>query len=244
MNAATERDFELKGYRFEAAPEQLRPPRRVRVGLIQNRIVLPTDAPIRDQVRTPWTDLRDTRDAVTFKPPPPPHPPWLSPPQIDAMHSRVGEMVEVAAMCGVNVVCFQETWSERSPWSGTSHCDTSQSQRTPTCLLLPTAMPFAFCTREKEPWTEFAESAEEGGTTRFCQEVRLPDVVMPPPPPRPSNAVALSSAGQEVQRGRGLSDSGARGAARHSVEHRRGDLQLGKRAGKEPEEPHSQDRRL
>ncbi|XP_077943391.1 beta-ureidopropionase isoform X2 [Gasterosteus aculeatus] len=143
VNAATERDFELKGYRFEAAPEQLRPPRRVRVGLIQNRIVLPTDAPIRDQVRTPWTDLRDTRDAVTFKPPPPPHPPWLSPPQIDAMHSRVGEMVEVAAMCGVNVVCFQETWT----------------------------MPFAFCTREKEPWTEFAESAEEGGTTRFCQEL-------------------------------------------------------------------------
>nr|XP_040050876.1 beta-ureidopropionase isoform X2 [Gasterosteus aculeatus aculeatus] len=111
VNAATERDFELKGYRFEAAPEQLRPPRRVRVGLIQNRIVLPTDAPIRDQ--------------------------------IDAMHSRVGEMVEVAAMCGVNVVCFQETWT----------------------------MPFAFCTREKEPWTEFAESAEEGGTTRFCQEL-------------------------------------------------------------------------
>ena len=33
-------------------------------------------------------------------------------------------------------------------------------------------MPFAFCTREKEPWTEFAESAEEGYTTRFCQEVR------------------------------------------------------------------------
>lgn len=39
-------------------------------------------------------------------------------------------------------------------------------------LLLSAAMPFAFCTREKEPWTEFAESAEEGNTTRFCQEVR------------------------------------------------------------------------
>lgn len=33
------------------------------------------------------------------------------------------------------------------------------------------AMPFAFCTREKLPWTEFAESAEEGQTPRFCQEV-------------------------------------------------------------------------
>ena len=35
------------------------------------------------------------------------------------------------------------------------------------------AMPFAFCTREKLPWTQFAESAEDGPTTRLCQEVRL-----------------------------------------------------------------------
>lgn len=32
--------------------------------------------------------------------------------QITALHKRVGEMVEVAAMCGVNIVCFQEAWSE------------------------------------------------------------------------------------------------------------------------------------
>ncbi|EPQ20313.1 Beta-ureidopropionase [Myotis brandtii] len=32
-------------------------------------------------------------------------------------------------------------------------------------------MPFAFCTREKLPWTEFAESAEDGPTTRFCQKL-------------------------------------------------------------------------
>lgn len=38
-------------------------------------------------------------------------------------------------------------------------------------FLLSTAMPFAFCTREKLPWTEFAESAEDGPTTKFCQEV-------------------------------------------------------------------------
>lgn len=55
VEAASERDFELKGYRFEAAPEQLRSPRRIRVGLIQHRIVLPTDAPILDQV---WTETR------------------------------------------------------------------------------------------------------------------------------------------------------------------------------------------
>ena len=38
-------------------------------------------------------------------------------------------------------------------------------------LLLLSAMPFAFCTREKHPWTEFAESAEDGPTIKLCQEV-------------------------------------------------------------------------
>lgn len=32
--------------------------------------------------------------------------------QVAALHGRIAEMVEVAAMCGVNIVCFQETWSE------------------------------------------------------------------------------------------------------------------------------------
>lgn len=52
VDAASERNFELKGYKFEAAQEQLRPPRKVRVGLVQNHIVLPTDAPVLDQVKT------------------------------------------------------------------------------------------------------------------------------------------------------------------------------------------------
>uniref|UniRef100_A0A8C5P741 Beta-ureidopropionase n=1 Tax=Leptobrachium leishanense TaxID=445787 RepID=A0A8C5P741_9ANUR len=63
--------------------------------------------------------------------------------QIHALHKRIADMVEAAAICGVNIVCFQEAWT----------------------------MPFAFCTREKLPWTEFAESAENGITTRFCQEL-------------------------------------------------------------------------
>ncbi|QQP52959.1 Beta-ureidopropionase [Caligus rogercresseyi] len=29
------------------------------------------------------------------------------------------------------------------------------------------AMPFAFCTRERLPWTEFAEPAEDGASTKF-----------------------------------------------------------------------------
>lgn len=32
-------------------------------------------------------------------------------------------------------------------------------------------MPFAFCTREKYPWCEFAESAEHGASTVFIKDV-------------------------------------------------------------------------
>jgi len=35
-------------------------------------------------------------------------------------------------------------------------------------------MPFAFCTREKQPWCDFAESATNGRTTKFLQEVCYP----------------------------------------------------------------------
>ncbi|XP_042522205.1 beta-ureidopropionase isoform X2 [Dipodomys spectabilis] len=109
FEAASERGFELQGYAFEAAEEQLRCPRIVRVGLVQNRTPLPASTPVTEQV--------------------------------SALHRRIEAIVEVAAMCGVNIICFQEAWT----------------------------MPFAFCTREKLPWTEFAESAEDGLTTRFCQ---------------------------------------------------------------------------
>uniref|UniRef100_A0A9R1SNH2 Ureidopropionase, beta n=2 Tax=Cyprinus carpio TaxID=7962 RepID=A0A9R1SNH2_CYPCA len=51
IDAAVEQDFDLKGYVFEASPEQLRPPRTVHVGLIQNKIVLPTDAPVLEQIK-------------------------------------------------------------------------------------------------------------------------------------------------------------------------------------------------
>lgn len=50
LSAAQEKDFELQGYGFEAALEQLRRPRIVRVGLIQNKIPLPTDTAVAVQV--------------------------------------------------------------------------------------------------------------------------------------------------------------------------------------------------
>ncbi|XP_051829365.1 beta-ureidopropionase isoform X2 [Antechinus flavipes] len=111
LAAASQKDFELLAFAFEASEEQLRPPRLVRVGLVQNQIPLPPDAPVAEQV--------------------------------GALHRRIEEILEVAAQCGVNIICFQEAWT----------------------------MPFAFCTREKLPWTEFAEPVPGGPTTRLCQKL-------------------------------------------------------------------------
>ena len=40
-------------------------------------------------------------------------------------------------------------------------------------LIFILAMPFAFCTREKHPWTQFAESATEGQSTLFLAKVTM-----------------------------------------------------------------------
>ncbi len=65
--------------------------------------------------------------------------------KIEALHKRIGEIIHAAALCGVNVVCMQEAWT----------------------------MPFGFCTREKLPWCEFAESAYDGQTTKFLQQLAV-----------------------------------------------------------------------
>ena len=51
VERAKNKDFELAGYRYSAAPESTRKPRVVRIGLVQNKIVLPTTAPVAEQVR-------------------------------------------------------------------------------------------------------------------------------------------------------------------------------------------------
>ncbi|KAL3068065.1 hypothetical protein niasHT_038055 [Heterodera trifolii] len=74
--------------------------------------------------------------------------------QRDALHQRVGKMIDAAARAGAQIVCLQEAWT----------------------------MPFAFCTRERLPWTEFGESAEDGATTKFLSELakRLGVVIISP----------------------------------------------------------------
>ena len=103
---ADERNFEVAAYRFGGAAEQLRAPRRVRIGTIQTQIIEPTDAPLEQQYQ--------------------------------AICSRTEELIHAAGAMGCNVLGLQEAWT----------------------------MPFAFCTREKHPWLEFAEPAD-GPTTQF-----------------------------------------------------------------------------
>lgn len=43
-------DFDLVGYKISAAPEELRPPRVVRIGAIQNAIKAPTTASVSQQL--------------------------------------------------------------------------------------------------------------------------------------------------------------------------------------------------
>ncbi|KAM3965558.1 beta-ureidopropionase [Aphomia sociella] len=62
--------------------------------------------------------------------------------QRQAIFEKIRKIVEAAGDEGVNVLCLQEAWS----------------------------MPFAFCTREKQPWCEFAESAQNGPSTQFLKE--------------------------------------------------------------------------
>ncbi|CRK93358.1 CLUMA_CG006899, isoform A [Clunio marinus] len=62
--------------------------------------------------------------------------------QRDAIHQKIGNIIDAAGADGVNILCLQEAWP----------------------------MPFAFCTREKHPWCQFAESVENGPTTLFLKE--------------------------------------------------------------------------
>uniref|UniRef100_A0A1I7XUS5 Beta-ureidopropionase n=1 Tax=Heterorhabditis bacteriophora TaxID=37862 RepID=A0A1I7XUS5_HETBA len=74
--------------------------------------------------------------------------------QRDAIHRRVGIMIEASAIAGANIVCLQEAWKT-------------------FFALSYLAMPFAFCTRERLPWTEFAESVETGPTTQFLSQLAI-----------------------------------------------------------------------
>lgn len=57
-NIASDNGFEIKGYRFTARMEHITKPRIVRVGAIQNSIVLPTTNPVDKQREAIWEKIR------------------------------------------------------------------------------------------------------------------------------------------------------------------------------------------
>ena len=57
-------DFDLQGYRFAAAAEELRPPRLTTLALIQNTIVSPTTAPYAEQRATLHARVSELLDAA------------------------------------------------------------------------------------------------------------------------------------------------------------------------------------
>lgn len=113
VTSATAANFEVNAYSFTARQEETRLPRIIRVGIVQNSIVFPTDKPISGQR--------------------------------NGMFDKIRKIIDVAGGEKVNIICLQEAWS----------------------------MPFAFCTREKQPWCDFAESAETGPSTLFLKELAV-----------------------------------------------------------------------
>ncbi|XP_032679227.1 beta-ureidopropionase [Odontomachus brunneus] len=62
--------------------------------------------------------------------------------QRNAIYEKIESYLSYAAVAEVQILCLQEAWN----------------------------MPFAFCTREKYPWCEFAEDAEIGPSTIFLSK--------------------------------------------------------------------------
>ncbi|KAJ3449787.1 beta-ureidopropionase [Anaeramoeba flamelloides] len=110
-NLSNKHDFEIKAFNLPVTyKEELRKPRRVRIGAIQNSIAVSTSESVEKQRNALWA-------------------------KIEKMLIAAGEM-------GTNVICLQEAWN----------------------------MPFAFCTREKKKWMEFAEPID-GPTTQFLAKI-------------------------------------------------------------------------
>ncbi len=73
--------------------------------------------------------------------------------QFQAICQRTEQLIHAAGAMGCNVLCLQEAWT----------------------------MPFAFCTREKEPWLEFAEPIDGPSTAFLAQLARHYNMVIVSP---------------------------------------------------------------
>lgn len=64
LSSADKQAFDIQAYHFSAAAEQLRAPRIVRVGVVQNAIVLPTTAPYAKQRQAIFNRVKSIVDAA------------------------------------------------------------------------------------------------------------------------------------------------------------------------------------
>lgn len=122
QQAAADHAFDLQAYRFTAAPEQLRAPRVVRVGLIQHGIVKPTTAPfdeqrqVRARAVSSWlfTQCWGVNKVVGCRNQLGKAPSTINPLPLclvlQAIYQRVTQLIEAAGAAGVNVLCLQEAW--------------------------------------------------------------------------------------------------------------------------------------
>lgn len=109
---AKDNNFDIRAYKMQVGyVEEKRESRIVRIGGIQNAIVLPTTEGLHKQYK--------------------------------AIEAVVEKLIDAAGDMKCNILCLQEAWTA----------------------------PFFFCTREKYPWLEFAESAETGESIEFCKKM-------------------------------------------------------------------------
>lgn len=71
-----------------------------------------------------------------------------------------------------SIGCRLKSWSQCVLLPGSVEYVVLHFQGLPDSISHISDMPFAFCTREKSPWCEYAEDAETGPTTEFLKIVR------------------------------------------------------------------------
>lgn len=59
-------DFEMAGYKLHSLNEELRQPRLVRIGAIQNSITLPTTEPVKEQREANWRKIQKMIEAAAL----------------------------------------------------------------------------------------------------------------------------------------------------------------------------------
>ena len=109
LDLAEKHDFEIRGYAFDAFREDVRSPRKVKVGVIQNKMVLPTTATVLQQVSDVTlacnVPLNCSATSQCFL-------------QRDAVYERLSVLIEAAGKSGVDILCLQELWSATGIYFG------------------------------------------------------------------------------------------------------------------------------